>query len=296
MGVFKNKVGRPTNEQIRRKNIFRILLVIIILTVFGFVCYKLDDKGIINIKEKIVRKDKEEKITVSEVKNIYNGVFSSDFDREEYLLDDLMAINSDENKTITAISNVLDEKESNEKYDSYQLLKNKLEKEGDNLVYYFVDGTSVIYDKEKTYVCTYEDVQNKLNEIYGPNVKLYKKYMSFYNYKIISIPDEEVFVLLESVWGDGGHKVLKMIDHANKNGKEVSFNLLIIDANYTGEEGCEYEFIPATENQMVCLTNEDIDDEEKTLTEYKDIVHEYKYIFKERKDGTYYFDKLEKLQ
>lgn len=52
MGVFKNDVGRPSNKTVKIKKIFKIICVLLVLTIGGFIGYILNHKNIIwiNIK------------------------------------------------------------------------------------------------------------------------------------------------------------------------------------------------------------------------------------------------------
>ncbi len=52
MGVFKNSVGRPSNEVLRKRKILKITGVMLVLAIAGFICYVLNNTGIINIMNK----------------------------------------------------------------------------------------------------------------------------------------------------------------------------------------------------------------------------------------------------
>ncbi len=63
MGVLKNGVGRPSNETIKKRNILKIVCVILVLIIIGLICYILNDKGIIkmnnnNKEERVIKKEK----------------------------------------------------------------------------------------------------------------------------------------------------------------------------------------------------------------------------------------------
>ena len=49
MGLFKNEVGRPSNETIKKRNIFKGICVLLVIVIIGLVCYILNDKGVINL-------------------------------------------------------------------------------------------------------------------------------------------------------------------------------------------------------------------------------------------------------
>lgn len=52
MGLFKNEVGRPSNETIKKRNIFKVICFILVLIIFGLVVVLLNEKGIIEIDQK----------------------------------------------------------------------------------------------------------------------------------------------------------------------------------------------------------------------------------------------------
>ena len=61
MGVFKNDVGRPSNETIKKRNIFKGLCTLLVLIIIGITVYILNDKGIINISSKEDKKTVDKK-------------------------------------------------------------------------------------------------------------------------------------------------------------------------------------------------------------------------------------------
>ena len=61
MGVFKNGVGRPSNETIKKRNIFKGICVLLVLIIIGMTVYILNDKGIININSKDDKKTVDKK-------------------------------------------------------------------------------------------------------------------------------------------------------------------------------------------------------------------------------------------
>ena len=63
MGVFKNDVGRPSNETIRNRNIFKGICVVFGLIIILLVGYILNDKGIITINKPVQNKNDNDKVT-----------------------------------------------------------------------------------------------------------------------------------------------------------------------------------------------------------------------------------------
>lgn len=52
MGVLKNGVGRPSNEVLRKRKILKIICVMLVLVIAGFICYILNNTGIIKVMNK----------------------------------------------------------------------------------------------------------------------------------------------------------------------------------------------------------------------------------------------------
>ena len=62
MGLFKNEVGRPSNETIRNRNIFKGICVVFGLIIIGLVVYILNDKGIITFNKHGQNKNDNDKV------------------------------------------------------------------------------------------------------------------------------------------------------------------------------------------------------------------------------------------
>lgn len=62
MGLFKNEVGRPSNETIRNRNIFKGICVVFGLIIIGLVVYILNDKGIITFNKPGQNKNDNDKV------------------------------------------------------------------------------------------------------------------------------------------------------------------------------------------------------------------------------------------
>lgn len=66
MNLFTNGVGRPSNETIKKRNIFKGICALLVLVIIGLVGYILNDKGIINLINKKASNDNENIITTTE--------------------------------------------------------------------------------------------------------------------------------------------------------------------------------------------------------------------------------------
>lgn len=62
MSLFKNEVGRPSNETIKKRNIFKGICVVFGLIIIGLVVYILNDKGIITFNKNGQNKNDNDKV------------------------------------------------------------------------------------------------------------------------------------------------------------------------------------------------------------------------------------------
>ncbi len=81
MSLFRNEVGRPSNEIIRKRNIFKGICVLLVLVIIGLVGYILNDKGIINLSDKNSNTGNEKVVTTTKVNNINNYNPKEAFDK-----------------------------------------------------------------------------------------------------------------------------------------------------------------------------------------------------------------------
>lgn len=61
MSLFKNEVGRPSNETIKKRNIFKGICVLLVIVVIGLVGYILNEKSIITFDKTNPNKTDKEK-------------------------------------------------------------------------------------------------------------------------------------------------------------------------------------------------------------------------------------------
>lgn len=117
MGVFKNNVGRPSNETIKKKNIFKLLCVFLVIVIIGLVVYILNDKGVFDTNEGNINENKNittttkksEKIDLSQLTTKKVGVseFDDDIDIFDVYYKGKKILSSSENhKEILKISKI----------------------------------------------------------------------------------------------------------------------------------------------------------------------------------------------
>ena len=99
MGVFKNSVGRPSNDVIKKRNVFKGICFVFLLIIIGLVIYILNDKKIINLSNK--NEKSSSVITLKESKKFLNELVSSS------VSDDLLISNSNEDIFINCIKHLV---------------------------------------------------------------------------------------------------------------------------------------------------------------------------------------------
>lgn len=72
MSLFKNEVGRPSNETIKKRNVFKGICVVFALIIMLLIGYILNDKGIINLSNKQKNNDNDKIITTTNVQKEEN--------------------------------------------------------------------------------------------------------------------------------------------------------------------------------------------------------------------------------
>ena len=68
MGVFKNEVGRPSNETIKKRNIFKGICALLVIVIIALIAYILNDKGILGTSSTKKDIDNNQNITTKQMK------------------------------------------------------------------------------------------------------------------------------------------------------------------------------------------------------------------------------------
>ena len=82
MSMFTNGVGRPSNETIRKRNIFKGICVLLVIVIIGLVGYILNEKGVINLSNKNT-KSGNEKIVITTQKTIKEEIEENPVDAKK---------------------------------------------------------------------------------------------------------------------------------------------------------------------------------------------------------------------
>ena len=292
MGVFKNGVGRPSNETIKKRNIFKGICVLFGLIIIVLVSYILNDKGIINISGKGDKKTvdkktdkenkKEEKLSDEEGKKIVEEVFGN-FASFHIIDSKKLELNSDNIKTYAAIMNV---KEGSKKYTCKELFGNNIESFADsygkgswrveNLL--CSDGYQTLY--------SYSDVNSQYKKMFGKDVDALKSTIKMdnifdgaYGYS----KSENGYSFLSCECGDGMPPIISGFKNVRKIGNELTIDY----AEILSDDNEYFNFDDGTK-----VKYDYNKDENEQFLKYKDKINKkYTLVFEKQSDDSYIFIK-----
>ena len=279
MTLFKNGIGRPSNETIKKRNVFKIICGLLVLIILGLVIYILNDKGVINLSDKDKKSSKENIITTKpkeeseelsdeEGRKIVESVFGKFTQFSSNLNDEHV-------KTRAAIFNV---ESGTTKYSCKELFGNNLKKIDEQI--WQVEGMSCMDEQQTLY--EYSRVNQQYKKMFGNEHDALKEtiyesdgfssayaYSNLKNgYSSISCECGDVFIYID------GFK------NARKAGNKVYV---------------EYAFLEADGDYFVFNDGSKIDaqqvfDSKDIWEKVKDLIDtKYTLIFEQQSDQTYIF-------
>ena len=291
MGVLKNGVGRPSNETIRKRNILKVVCIVLVLIIIGLICYILNDKGIIKINndnKKVTEKNKvkEEKEVVlsdEEGNKIIEEVFGEVQSFEAY---DKDTINTESFKTFAAIENT--KKSDKKDMTCKELFGDKIKLwDGESNEFWAIPtakkDVSLLCSDHDQDIYEYESVNKTYKKMYGENKNAYKGFAdnplgSSYGYS----KSKNVYVFLSCECGGGFPQHLSGFKNIVKKGNTVSMEYAIV----VNEDWNDYVIL--NDGTKVDLTVETSSDD--LFEKYKDKIDtEYTLTFEKQKDGHYIF-------
>lgn len=287
MGVFKNDVGRPTNETIKKRRILKSILALLVagaLFTGGYYVNEFISKYDVN-KEK-ENESKKEEVSLDEAEKIMTRVFGENYSGD-FIWYFETSINEEKYKMNWAISNT---KKIENKYtckkmygnnivDDKYLINNK----------YFIDSAAC---DESFY--SYEDANKIYQSYFGNKGNLKKETLVFteeqlYSYEYFEKENIYSRVSYSVGLGDmiGVGKTVSAYKQAGKMYITVSFGY----SGYSSEKE-EYE-LWLNDGTKIIANQKEINNNE-TFIKYKDKLEKYEFIFFEE-DGLYKFEKVDKI-
>jgi len=306
MGLFKNEVGRPSNETIKKRNIFKGVCFILVLIIIGLVVLLLNEKGIISINNgkqennsnkvddnKIVEKD------ISYGEKILNDMFNTK-SLINFMYFDVDTFNSDVYKTYLAIDKTESSKQNikcEELFDNTILSRVN----GD----YYPNSYNISIGNDEYLMCTdgenilynYEDVNKNYKKLFGNKNNADKKDFHIY-YGIVErfgySNKKDSFVSLSCQCGDGGFSYLSGIPRVYEQNNKLYIVFVYSVADYNGEtNGTSYWDLKLNDGTSVKISDTELKDKE-TYKKYQDKLDKYTFTFF-KEDDIYKFEKVEKV-
>ena len=137
-------------------------------------------------------------------------------------------------------------------------------------------------------VYDYNDILNDMKNTFSGNIQVAKENLYWNQYRYVFVEEQNVFVRLETVWGDGGHQVIADVASASKIKDKVNIDILIADVEYIDENHYLYF---SSDGDEIKLNNEDIKNYSETLKKYENKVKKYTLTFVENNDK-YLFESI----
>ncbi len=215
MGVFKNGVGRPSNETIKKRNVFKGICILLFIVIIGLVVYILNDK------EKI---DNNALKKIDESKNLVYDA-SYDYDKTNYNIANHKKINIYENSF-----NLLGMQETNSTnyYDDLKVpfinIDNDAAKDVNKKIKLLYDN--YINQIEKY---TIKDINNGIDEVGIP--RFYIDYKTYINENVLS-----VIVTHASIGTTAVSFNYTSYNFSLKDGKLLSLNDIAKELGYNNDD------------------------------------------------------------
>ena len=325
MSMFTNDVGRPSNETIRKRNIFKGICVVFGLIIIGLVCYILNDKGIINLSNKntkggnenatTAKKDvKEEKLSDEEVKKVFDkyNLYTNWLD----IFNNVDVSNSfyEENKDMfDGTFSYFYNKDINNKTISDSMkfavsIGNLYIKEETLKTAYGEKYTYKVFDFNGKKELDLDTINKKSVELFGSKINI--------DNMIDNENNVTIAVLATTFkYNPSNNSIVPSVDGIG-DGSSIDYYTKIIDSNISGnklEIINKVMFVVCTAGDedycYISKIDQDINDIKKTLTtvdksdiqnisidKYIDKLDSYKWTFTKNNNGNYVFESVEKVK
>ena len=318
MGVFKNGVGRPSNETIKKRNIFKGICALLILIIAGMTVYILNDKGIININ------NKDDKKTVDNKKDT-----ATESEKEENLdvNSDLVVNLFNKMNKFTNDLDLLDVKAEDNLY-SYFYQSDSLKKEQvDDRIKFAYAFISLYKDVEeqtgkswyntenfsKDFVGSVSDVNNESIKIFGSGFDINKVIINGMGPDVLGvmtiINEDKITIKNGGIGGGLGADILTKITSCKKKyGKIIIENkvMFVFAAGNVEQsifktakkhiDNCEGASCLGLVDKVSEISNQDNSLDKIKIEDYLDKLDTYRWTFKDNEDGNYTFESVEKVK
>ena len=308
MGVFKNGVGRPSNETIKKRNIFKGICVLLVLIIIGMTVYILNDKGIINISSKDDKKTvdkKTDKETTKESEKIEVSKEESKKTLENYVYNqynNLVNDFSEDYKIVLAVEKTEGVKRTNT---CKELFGNDINFEISSSLSFFIKDKGICYDDyeidtDYSKFYSYESVNKTYEKLFGKAMKKKTVESPKNNTSVIYgySKSKDGYVELSCECGDLRPEEINYI----YDSYEMDNKLHIIFSYYTYFSDGPKAMITLTDaNENKIEVNSDgkgnmLESTKDIFEKNKDSVAKFDFILNKDSNGNYIFGKIEKVK
>ena len=322
MGVFKNGVGRPSNEIIKKRNVFKGICVLLFIVIIGLVVYILNDKKIININSKDDKKAVDNKASNT----------TKESEKEE-----ILDVNSDivvnlfnKMNNFTHDLDLLDVKAEENLYSYFYQSDSLKQEQVDDRIKFAYSFVNVYKDIKglvsgewkavetfrKDFVGSVSDVNNESIKIFGSGFDINKVIVNGVGPAIFGektmINGDKITIEAAGIGGVNGADIFTKIMSSKKKDNEIIIeNKVMFVSNYYNDSNyCVGVFKTAKKHIDNCKgascfglmdkisevsVQENTTDKMK-IDNYLDKLDTYRWTFKKDKDGNYTFESVEKVK
>ena len=298
MGVLKNGVGRPSNETIRKRNILKVVCIVLVLIIIGLIGYILNDKGIINVKKD--NKKVAENNTKKETVNVDDAKKELDRFVKFYYYEVIETKMDDGYKADLAISK---RKPQQKNYTCKEMFDAGIVKDDDEC---YDDGESIIDFYE------YETVNKEYIKLFGDELpkKDITNGLIHYTY---SKTKNAFFYTSENVGDRPPDEINKIYDAYKENNElHIIFSTIPFYEEYNDEGKVDKLVAYINDEELADIitndikfdknTNEDelfrkykITNEDELFEKYKDKLPKYEFVLT-KKDGSYIYKSFSEVK
>ena len=301
MAMFKNGVGRPSNETIKKRNIFKGICILLVLIIIGMTVYILNDKGILNISSKdnkkivdkktdndATKENKIEELSLNNdmVKDLYNRVSGTDIFNSEF--------------TDTAGKKVY-------------LQETLYDKDG-KIVYAKDLSDDFKASMALNYILPKNDFSQKENVSYEKQKEAYEKIFGtkydirdFYNYGLArgdaKLDNKNIYIVPDYIGIDPSYGIGRTLVKAERDNNRIYLYEALwyndaekyMGSEYNGElsyfnQHCDYNAIC----DAIFKSKNSVDDEKVIAN--KDKFTQFKFSFTKQNENNYVFECVQKVK
>lgn len=273
MSMFTNGVGRPSNETIRKRNIFKGICALLVIVIIGLIGYILNEKGIIEINNK--QNNNNNNVTVKDNSKVKEELAESEIEKL------LVPFNSASNDPM---------------FFGYYYKKNMNLNNLDSDIIILTSLINKLYqlgDKISS-----ANVNVYIYNIFGSNIQYVDKTVEGICERYIYDSSSKYYDVDGGCSGDSSKIISKIIDYEKKNDKLIIKNKILVEDYNFGGYGIDTLYSDVDKKNIIDKvdTYKKEFDAEKEIDNYIDKLDTFKWTFVKENGGNYTFKSVEKVK